>query len=146
MICNVVFVSGVLESDSCIWKVKVLVAQLCPVLFCPMDCSQPGSSVLGVLQARILYWVAITFSSESFQPRDQTRIPCIGIQILYNLRYKGDPQFIYSHINSYMYEYMYIFIYIHTYMYVGRERDNSIFSFYSFISYYKILCIISYAI
>ena len=36
----------------------------------PMDCSPPGSSVHGILQARILEWVAIPFSRESSQPRD----------------------------------------------------------------------------
>ena len=46
-------------------KVKMLVAQLC-LLFCdPMDCSLPDSSVHGVLQARILEWIAIPFSRES---------------------------------------------------------------------------------
>ena len=43
--------------------VCVLVAQLCPALCDPMDCSPPGSSVHGILQARILEWVAIPFSS-----------------------------------------------------------------------------------
>ena len=38
----------------------------------PMDCSPPGSSVHGILQARILEWVAIPFSRVSSQPRDQT--------------------------------------------------------------------------
>ena len=47
-------------------KVKVKVAQLCPTLCHPTDCSPPGSSVHGVLQARILEWVAIPFSRESF--------------------------------------------------------------------------------
>ena len=45
--------------------VKVLVAQLCPTLCNPMDCSLPGSSVHGILQARILGWVAIPFSRGS---------------------------------------------------------------------------------
>ena len=36
----------------------------------PMDCSPPGSSVHGILQARILEWVAMPFSRESSQPRD----------------------------------------------------------------------------
>ena len=36
----------------------------------PMDCSPPGSSVHGILQARILEWVAMPFSKESSQPRD----------------------------------------------------------------------------
>ena len=43
-------------------KVKVLAAQLCLTLCDPMDCSPPGSSVHGILQTRILEWVAISFS------------------------------------------------------------------------------------
>ena len=46
-------------------KVKVLVAQSCPTLWDPMDCSPRGSSVHGILQARILEWVAIPFSRRS---------------------------------------------------------------------------------
>ena len=41
------------------------VAQSCPTLCDPMDCSPPGSSVHGILQARILVWVAISFSRGS---------------------------------------------------------------------------------
>jgi len=51
--------------------VKVLVAQLCPTLCSPMDCSPPGSSVHGILQARILEWVAISYfkgSSPGIKP------------------------------------------------------------------------------
>ena len=40
-------------------KVKVLVAQLCPTLCDPMDCSLPGSFAHEILQARILKWIAI---------------------------------------------------------------------------------------
>ena len=43
-------------------EVKVLVAQLCPTLCEPVDCSPLDSSVHGILQARILEWVAIPFS------------------------------------------------------------------------------------
>ena len=50
--------------------------QLCLTLCDPMDCSLPGSLVHGVLQARILEWVAISFSRRSSQTRDQTRISC----------------------------------------------------------------------
>ena len=57
--------------------VCVLVAQLCPTLCNPMDCSLPGSSIHGISQARILQWVAISFSRGSSQPRDQTRVSCI---------------------------------------------------------------------
>ena len=52
--------------------------QLSPTLCDPADCSQPGSSIHGILQARILEWVVISFSKESSQPRDQTSISCIG--------------------------------------------------------------------
>ena len=44
---------------------KVLVTQLCPTLWNPMDCSPPGSSIHGILQARIVEWVAIPFSRGS---------------------------------------------------------------------------------
>ena len=54
-------------------KVKVLVAQSCLTLCNPIDCSPPGSSVHGIVQARILEWVAIPFSRGSSQPRDQTQ-------------------------------------------------------------------------
>ena len=43
----------------------------------PTDCSPPGSSVHGILQARILEWVAIPFSRGSSRPRDQTRSPAL---------------------------------------------------------------------
>ena len=46
---------------------KVSVAQSCPTVCDPMDCSLPGSSVHGIFQARILEWVAISFSGGSSQ-------------------------------------------------------------------------------
>ena len=54
------------------------VAQSCPTLCDPVDCSPPGSSVHGILQARILGWVAISFSRGSSQPRDRTWLSCIA--------------------------------------------------------------------
>ena len=57
---------------------KVLVAQLCPTLCDPMDCSLPGSSVHGILQGRILEWIAISFSRGSSQSRDRTQVSCIA--------------------------------------------------------------------
>ena len=48
--------------------------QLCLTLCNPMDCSPPDSSVHGILQARILEWVAIFFSRGSSWPRDRTQI------------------------------------------------------------------------
>ena len=58
--------------------VCVLVAQLYPTLCNPIDCSLPGSSVHGILQARILEWVAIFFSKGSSWPRDWTWVSCIA--------------------------------------------------------------------
>ena len=51
-----------------------LVAQSCPTLCDPMDYSLPGSSVHGIFQARVLEWVAISFSRRSSQPRDRTQV------------------------------------------------------------------------
>ena len=50
--------------------------QSCVTYFDPMDCSPPGSSVRGILQARILEWAAISSSRGSSQPRGRTRLSC----------------------------------------------------------------------
>ena len=66
-----------------------LVIQSCPTLCDPMDYSPPGSSVHGILQPRILEWVAISFSRGSSRPRDRIQVsrivdrrftvnPCVG--------------------------------------------------------------------
>ena len=57
---------------------KLLVAQLCSTLCDPTDCSLPGSSVHGILQARTAEWVVILFSRGSSQPRDQTPSPTLA--------------------------------------------------------------------
>ena len=59
-------------------------AQSCPTLCNPVDCSPPGSSVSGILQARILEWVAIPFSRGSSRTRNQTRVSHIGRRIFYH--------------------------------------------------------------
>ena len=59
-------------------KVKMLVAQSCLTLRNPMDYTPLGFSVPRILQARILEWVAISFSRGSSQPRDWTQISCIA--------------------------------------------------------------------
>ena len=67
-------------------------AQSCPRLYNLMDCSPSGSSVHGISQARILEWVAISFSGGNSWPRDQTRISCISYiqrQILYHWAIRG---------------------------------------------------------
>ena len=62
------------ESPMCVCMC-VCVAQSYLALCDPMDCSPPGSFVHGILQARVLEWVAIPFSRGSSQPRD--RIPAL---------------------------------------------------------------------
>ena len=59
-------------------EVEVLVAQECPTLGDPMDCSPPNFSVHGILQARILEWVAIPFCRRSSWPRDWTQFSHIA--------------------------------------------------------------------
>ena len=54
------------------------VAQSCPTLCDPMDCSLPGFSVHGIFQARVLEWVAISFSRGSSWPRDRPQVSCIA--------------------------------------------------------------------
>ena len=66
--------------------------QSCLTLCNPMDCSPPGSSISGILQARILEWVAMPSSGGSSQPRDQTRVAHIsfaGRQVLYRSHHLG---------------------------------------------------------
>ena len=54
-----------------------LVAQSCPTLCDPIDCSPPGSSVHGILQARILEWVAMPSSKVSSNPGMELRSPSL---------------------------------------------------------------------
>ena len=76
-------------------------AQSRPTLCDHMDHSLPGSSVHGIFQARILQWVAMSYSKVSFQPRDQSCISCvscIGRQILYHVS-SGKPTGIVSSLS-----------------------------------------------
>ena len=72
---------------------QVKVAQSCPTLCDPLDYTAHG-----ILQARILEWVAVPFSRGSSQPRNRTWVSCICRRILYQLSHKGShptnmPQF-----------------------------------------------------
>ena len=62
----------------CVLIAVYLLAQLCPILCSPMDCSPQGSSVHGILQASLLEWVAIPFYRGSSQPRDRPQVSCIA--------------------------------------------------------------------
>ena len=67
-------------------------AQSCPILCHPMDCSLTGSSVHGIFQARIMEWVAISFSRGSSWSKDRTHVSCvscIGRQVFCQLSHQG---------------------------------------------------------
>ena len=63
-------------------KKKNEVAQLCPTLCDPMDCSLPGSSVQGILQARVLQWVSIFFSRRFPDPGIKPGSPALQADTL----------------------------------------------------------------
>ena len=66
-------------------KTENEVAQSCPTLCNPVDCSPPGSSIHGIFQARVLEWVAISFSRGSSWPRDRTWVSRIAGRHFYCL-------------------------------------------------------------
>ena len=71
----------------CVCMCTHLVDQSCSTLCDPVNCSLPGFSVCGILQARILEWVAVSSSRGSSRPRDQTLVSyvsCTGRQIIYH--------------------------------------------------------------
>ena len=70
-------------------EVKVLVTQSCLIFCNAMDCSPLGSSVHGILPARILEWVAIPFSRGSSQPGDQTWVSYIAGLFFYHPSHQG---------------------------------------------------------
>ena len=73
-------------------KVCCVLGSACPILCGPMNYCPPGSSVHGISQARILEWVAISYSRRSFWPRDRTQdscISCTGTRILYHYHHLG---------------------------------------------------------
>ena len=82
-----------------VWWAKLL--QMCPIFATPWNCSPPDSSVHGILQARILEWVAVSFSRGSSWPRDQTcvsYVSCTGRWVLYHLCHLGSPSKRYVHV------------------------------------------------
>ena len=75
----------------CSLKVKVLVAQSSPTLCDPMDCSSPGSSVLGIFQARILEWLSFPTPGDLPDPgMEPTSLASPALQeVLYLLSHQG---------------------------------------------------------
>ena len=82
------------QSPCCVWAKSL---QLCATLCDLMDCSPPGSAVHGILQARILEWVAVSSFKWSSQPRDRTwvsYVSCIGRWVLYPYCHLGNPNWL----------------------------------------------------
>ena len=75
------------------WKKEKEVSESCLTLCDPKDCSLPGSSIHGIFQARVMEWVAISFSSRSSWPRDQTRVSYIVRGHFSNSEPLGKPSF-----------------------------------------------------
>ena len=76
---------GYCETQMNVWKClkwRSEVAWSCPTLCNPLDCSLPGFSVHGILQARILEWVTISFSRGFSQPRDEPSSPALEADTL----------------------------------------------------------------
>ena len=86
-------ISVILDSElfCCCCLVTSVVLSLCDT----MDCSLPGSSVHGILQARILEWVAMSSSMGSSQPRDWAQVSCIAGR-LFTTEPSGKPSELYS--------------------------------------------------
>ena len=75
--------------------------------------SQPGSSVCGILQARILEWVAIPFSKGSSWPRDQTWVSCIAGRFFTVWAIREAPEYICCSPKSFYLYRLYLFVYYH---------------------------------
>ena len=97
---NPLFISFFSSSSSLfplIWCMYAKSLQSCPTPCNPMDCSPPGSSVHGILQARILEWVAILSSRGYSRPRDQTQVSyvsCTGRRVLCHHCHLASPSLI----------------------------------------------------
>ena len=82
----------------------------CLTLCDTMDCSPPGSSVLGILQTRILECIAVPFSRRSSQPRDWTQVSCIAGGFFTSWATR---------------EAMCICMYVYKCVYIERERESA---------------------
>ena len=103
-VCMVLHLPACHRVESCSMQpFQIGLFHVCVCVFClatqvfltlcdPMDCSPPGSSVHGILQARILQWVAISFSRASFPPRNQTWVSCIAGRFFTKLSFEGIPK------------------------------------------------------
>ena len=108
---------GFPEESACVYACCVLrlVAQSCPTLCDPMDCSPLGSLSVGILQARLLEWIAMPSSRGSFQPRDQTQVTCIAGIFFTDWAQgspPGKPKCVYRHIYGTLILFIWYMIYM----------------------------------
>ena len=82
------------------WCGDGLFAKSCPTLFNPMDWSPPDSCVRGILQARILEWVAISYSRGSSQSRGQIYLHRLLQANSLLLSHQGNPRTLVPHVNT----------------------------------------------
>ena len=115
----------------CVCVCVCSVPQLCQTFCDFLDCRPPGSSVYGILQARILEWVTILFSRGSSQPRDQTHVSCSAGRFL-TTEPSGKPIYIHTYIHTYIY--IYTHTHTHIYAYICKIRLKIIY--YLFIIFY----------
>ena len=103
---------------TCIHSICVCPDAQSRLTFCDsLDCSPPGSSSCGIFQARILEWIAISFSRGSSWHRDWTRVLLHGRQILYHWAIR-EAHTQYIHTTIYTHTYIHPCICTHTYLYV----------------------------
>ena len=83
----------------CVGVCGCSIFQSCPTLCNPADCSPPGSSVHGILQVRMLEWLAISFSRGASQPRDGNCVSCNSFIAggFFTAEPPGKPIISYSH-------------------------------------------------
>ena len=99
------------SSKSLITNSSCVYAQSCPALCDPMDYNLPGSFVLGIIQTRILEWVAISFSKSSLPTQGSNPGLPHCRQILYQLSYEGSLQHLLSLISFPFYKEKVFFIF-----------------------------------
>ena len=107
-----------------------LCAQSCLTLCNPMGCRLPGSSVHGIFQARILEWVAFSFSRGTSLTKDQTHVSCVPCVGRFFTTLPPGKLFAYmytynTHAHNHMYLYMCILIHFKELVHVIVEAGNS---------------------
>ena len=108
----------------CVSIFVVLVGQLCLTLCDAMGCSPSGSSVHGILQVRILEWVAIPFSKRSSWPRDGTQVSRIAGSFFTIWATREAHMCIYIYLSTYLSLCLSVFVSIYPHLYLTGEKGD----------------------